>query len=516
MKPLAFHKPISKPHKPTKFSPADVRAEKIAKGLCYYCDAPYDRNHKCQFKEPQLFTVEISGLGEVDAEIVEMVEEEVNMVLDPCISMSALSGSPNYHTMRVKAVTKGNPIHILIDSGSTHNFLDIHLAKKLGCELETTTAQSITVADDNHLLCQSICRSFTWVIAGQEITADVMLIPLESCDMVLGVQWLSTLGAIYWDFKHLVMKFSFNGVDIRLEGVPNKRMRVVDERPSVKLMCNVAQLCLLQVVDTYNDVAPSCLIHLATDSNKYEELESLKQKFAAIFEEPKDLPPHRGVFGHRINLEHGCNAVNIRPYRYPLKQRDIVEQLIQEMLERGIIQSSSSPFASPVVLVGKKDGTWRLCVDYRELNKRTVKNKFPIPVLDELIDELAGAIVFSKLDLRAGYHQLRIYPNDVFKTVFKTHEGHYEFLVMPFGLTNAPSSFQSWMNSVFKPLLRRCVLVFFDDILVYSPTLTDHWKHLVEVFELMSQHSLYAKLSKCSFVTKRVEYLGHFISEKGA
>ena len=185
------------------------------------------------------------------------------------------------------------------------------------------------------------------------------------------------------------------------------------------------------------------------------ELQLLKEKFACVFEEPSSLPPSRGVYDHRIPLEPGSGAVNIRPYRYPLKQKDIIEQLTEEMLGRGIIQTSSSLFASPVVLVGKKDGTWRLYVDYRELNRKTIKNKFPIPILDKLIDELAGATVFTKLDLRAGYHQLRIHPNDVFKTAFKTHEGHYEFLVMPFGLTNAPSSFQSWMNAVFKPLFRK-------------------------------------------------------------
>ena len=208
----------------------------------------------------------------------------------------------------------------------------------------------------------------------------------------------------------------------------------------------------------------------------------------------------------------GVNFVNKRPYRYATNQKDIIDQLIHEYLQFEIIQESCSPYASPVVLVGKKDGSWRLCVDYRDLNKGTVKNKFPIPLVDDLLDELAGSTVFLEIDLRAGYNQVRMNPDDVWKTTFRTHSGHYEYLVMPFGLTNFPSTFQGLMNSIFQRFLRKFLLVFLDDILVYNKNITKHIQHLKEVLQTLRIHSLFAKRSKCYFVVPEVEYLGHIIN----
>jgi hypothetical protein len=165
------------------------------------------------------------------------------------------------------------------------------------------------------------------------------------------------------------------------------------------------------------------------------------------------------------------------------------------MLAAGIITPSMSPFYSLVLLVQKKAGSWRFCVDYRRLNELTVKNVFPMPVIDELLDELAGAKLFSKLDQRAGYHQIRVQPADEHKTAFKTHQGHYQFRVMPFGLCNAPATFQCVMNIVLRPCLRKSILVFMDDILMYIPDLESHEKHLREVVSLLRDEKLFVKRS---------------------
>ncbi|KAJ0493125.1 putative nucleotidyltransferase, Ribonuclease H [Helianthus annuus] len=209
------------------------------------------------------------------------------------------------------------------------------------------------------------------------------------------------------------------------------------------------------------------------------------------------------------------NPVNVRPYRYPRYQKEIMTSLIQDMLKDGVIKPSNSPYSSPVLLVRKKDGSWRFCVDYRALNAITVKDRFPIPTVDELLDELHGATIFSTIDFTSGYHQIRLAEADTHKTAFRTVDGHYEFLVMPFGLTNAPSTFQATMNDVFRNALRRYVLVFFDDILIYSATRDQHYQHLHSVFQTLANINFFAKPSKCIFAVDSISYLGHIISSKG-
>jgi hypothetical protein len=236
--------------------------------------------------------------------------------------------------------------------------------------------------------------------------------------------------------------------------------------------------------------------------------------FAELFEVPSELPPVRDC-DHQIPLVDGASPVVVRPYRFAPGLKIEIETQILEMLKSGLIQKSSSPFSSSVLLVKKKDNTLRFFVDYRHLNAITIKGKYPVPIIDEFLDELAHASWFSCFDLRAGFHQIRLKPGEEFKTTFQTHCGHDELRVMPFGLTGAPVTFQAAMNTTTAPYLRKFVLVVFDNILVYSRTLEEHVVHLQIVFELLRKDQWKIKLSKCTFAQRQISYLGHIISEKG-
>lgn len=423
--------------------------------------------------------------------------------------------------------TYGNKkkLHILIYPGSTHNFLDLGIANELGCLLEAIKPMAVAAANGNNLTTGYKCADFRWKLQGYIFSTEIRTLPLDCCDLVLGVQWLSTLGPILWDFLSLTMEFTFQGVKHMLRGVNKTSCKVIKGGSLNKLLLKGPQIAMLQVREVNEAVLDSQPItpegmfsHISASGTERvhdADIQPLLESYADLFAEPTELPPFRDGFDHQIPLESGANPVNQRPYRYSSLQKDTIDKMVQEMLSQGIIQYSSSPYASSIVLVKKKDGSWRLCVDYRGLNKKTIKDKYHIPLLEDLLDELGGSRYFSKLDLRAGFHQLRMFPHDVYKNAFKSHAGHYEYLVMSFGLTNAPCTFQGLMNHIFKDVARKFMLVFFDDILVYSRTWEAHLQNLEAVFLILRQQRLYLKASKCTFGATVIEYLGHFISAEG-
>jgi hypothetical protein len=238
-------------------------------------------------------------------------------------------------------------------------------------------------------------------------------------------------------------------------------------------------------------------------------------EFPDVF--PEDLlglPPERDV-EFVIELKPGTTPISRRLYRMPPNELAELKTQLQDLLEKGFIRLSSSPWGCPTIFVKKKDQMLRMCVDYRPLNEVTIKNKYPLPRIDILFDQLTGARVFSKIYLRSGYHQIRIRPEDIPKTAFTTWYGLFEYLVMSFGLTNAPTHFTYLMNSVFMPELDKFVVVFIDDILVYSKNEEEHAQHLRIILTRFREHQLYAKFSKCAFWLEEIQFLGHILSAKG-
>lgn len=338
--------------------------------------------------------------------------------------------------------------------------------------------------------CSTLLSDCSWSMQGHSFSQDFRVLSLQSYDMVLGMDWLEHFSPMKVHWGNKWMPIPYQESSVLLQGLTSS---VPDDL--------VVQILSVQSKEE------------KPDSTLPSEIQELLVEFAIVFSTPTELPPSREC-DHTIPLVAGARPVNVRPYRYPPALKDEIERQVTEMLQQGIIQPSVYPFSSPVLLVKKKDGSWRLCVDYRYLNALTIRGQFPIPVFDQLMDELYGASWFSILDLWAGYHQIKLKTGEEYKTAFQTHNGHFEFKVMVFGLCGGPATFQGAMNKVLAPL-RKCVIVFFDDILVYSGSFQDHIIHLRQVLSLLAAGKWHVKLSKCNFAQRQISYMGHVISDKG-
>ncbi|TYK12237.1 pol protein [Cucumis melo var. makuwa] len=371
----------------------------------------------------------------------------------------------------------GHYAFVLFDSGSSHSFISSVFIQYVGLDVEPLgSVLSVSTPSGEVLLSKEKIKACRVEIANHELDVTLLVLDMQDFDVILGMDWLSANHA-----STVLVISAMKASKLLSQGTWGILASVVDIRePKVSLSSE-------PVVREYPDVFP---------------------------DELPGLPPPREV-DFAIDLEPGTAPISRVPYRMaPAELKELKVQL-QELLDKGFIRPSVSPWGAPVLFVKKKNGSMRLCIDYRELNKVTVKNRYPLPRIDDLFDQLQGATVFSKIDLRSGYHQLRIRDSNIPKTAFCSRYGHYEFIVMSFGLTNAPAVFMDLMNRVFKDFLDSFVIVFIDDILIYSKTEVEHEKHLHQVLETLRANKLYAKFSKCEFWLKMVTFLGHVVSSEG-
>ncbi|GKA45120.1 putative reverse transcriptase domain-containing protein [Tanacetum coccineum] len=391
----------------------------------------------------------------------------------------------------------------LFDSGADKSFVSTNFSTLIDIEpVELDTCYEVELADGKVVSTNNVLIGCTLNLLNHSFPIDLMVIELGSFDIIIGMDWLSRYDAAILCGEKKV-RIPLEGKTLVIEGDRNNsRLKIVSCIKAQKYIEKGCELFLAQVTE---------------QESKEKRLEDVPviRDFPEVFpEELPGLPPPRQV-EFCIDLIPGAAPVARAPYHLaPSEMKELSKQL-QELSEKGFIRPSSSPWGAPVLFVKKKDGSFRMCIDYRELNKLTIKNRYPLPRIDDLFDQLQGSSVYSKIDLHSGYHQLCIREEDIPITAFRTRYGHYEFQVMPFGLTNAPAVFMDLMNRVCKPYLDKFVIVFIDDILIYSKNKEEHGEHLKTILNLLRSKKLYAKFSKCDFWLDSVQFLGHVIDSSG-
>eukprot|EP00253_Pinus_taeda_P012189 PITA_12189 len=397
-------------------------------------------------------------------------------------------------------------ISVLIDPGATLSYVNPKVVER--CNLQSVKFKNpwlVQLATGAKRRVTAKINDCSFTIADQPITADLNILPLGSYDILIDMDWLEKHWSLV-DCKTKVIYYKDQqGNSKEMQGI----RRPVQVRP---ITANQLVKCVRKGCQVY-----AIQVGYANSKDKSASLNNIPviQEFTDVFpEEIPGLPPRRNI-DFTIELVPGAAPVSRAPYRMSVPELTELKIQLQELLDKNYIRPSVSPWGAPVLFVKKKDGTLRMCIDYRQLNKLTVKNKYPLPRIDELFDQVKGATVFSKIDLRSGYNQIRIKDEDIAKTTFRTRYGHYEFVVLPFGLTNAPATFMCLMNGIFHPYLDQFVLIFIDDILIYSRTIEEHHEHLRIVLQNLREHQLYAKFSKCDFFKAEIQYLGHVITKDG-
>jgi hypothetical protein len=373
------------------------------------------------------------------------------------------------------------PVVTLFDSGATHSFISNNCGTRIGLDPCPTKGSYMISTPGGTITSDQMVKKVPIQFGSKEIRTDLILLNLEGIDVILGTNWM-TEHRVLLDISSRVIE-----INSPYQGIITLYLPQQEYPYSCTYAITDLKVKDIPVVCEYPDVFPDDL---------------------------PGMPPGRDI-EFIIELQPGTAPISKRPYRMPPNELAELKIELQDLLDKRFIRPSASPWGCPALFVKKKDNSLRLCVDYRPLNAVTIKNKYPLPRIDILFDQLAGAKVFSKIDLRSSYHQIKIKPCDIPKMAFLTRYGLYEYLVMSFGLTNALAYFMYLMNSVFMPELDKFVVVFIDDILIYSKTNEDHANHICIILQRLRDHRLYAKFSKCEFWLDSVKFLGHTIASEG-
>jgi hypothetical protein len=373
------------------------------------------------------------------------------------------------------------PAIILFDFGASHSFISQRFSVKCQLPFYHTQGAFMIATPGGKVATNQLNRNVPILLGSKTFKTKLLILGLENIDIILGTNWMTQ--------HRVLLDVAARALEIHSPTFGELTLYLPSQETTRSCAFSMIELPLekILVVCEYVDVFPDELPRMPLDWDI---------EFA-------------------IELQPGIAPISKRSYRTPLAELAELKNQLQELLDKGFIRPSTSPWRCAALFVKKKDESLRLCIDYRQLNAVTIKNKYPLPHIDVLFDQLVGAKVFSKIDLRSGYHQIKIRASDIPKTAFSTRYEMYEYLVMSFGLTNVPAYFMYLMNSVFMLELDKFVVVFIDDILVYSRNEEEHDGHLHVILQRLREHRLYAKLSKCDFWLKEIKFLGHTISHEG-